>query len=541
MDSLEQLRILDRLLAAGSISAQDYRSHRAHLVGALPGDGVERRAGAYLLEGPAGQGLYWGRHSHAAYAQAEGTVMVRLWSGASASHTAFGLEAAAMRGIRSGRVARAVALLAEGGTLGMVLSPVVGRALLVPDGGMERADAMAVLQPLALQLDSLAAKGIVLRWLHPKDIRLTGEGPVLLGLGWIREAEEGLSPTRKWLLAEARAQGIREDLMAWALLAQELLGGRREPGGTAGGDSKDLPLRLVAAAFGLPDTEALSGLELGSCQALLTAVEGLVPPSRPSRRRKPAEGVEVEGMDSVRSFQRARLRLGGQSIELVLLPGGIADLGGESVEVGQPFFLSTTAITQGLYAAVTGKRPAHFRGADHPVERVSWLDALRFCNRLSKLAGLEPFVRLTRKSLYLQDEPAGFRLPTEAEWTLGAGAGASFAYSGSDALVDVAWCDDNSGRSTHPVGRKRANGWGLHDLSGNVWEWCWDPWRPLGQAQGVRPDRLDRVDRADEPRRVCKGGSWRDGPIQLRIDARMQQGRDVLRPDLGFRIACYAW
>ncbi len=137
--------------------------------------------------------------------------------------------------------------------------------------------------------------------------------------------------------------------------------------------------------------------------------------------------------------------------------------------------------------------PSHFRGADHPVEGVGWEDAVEFCRRLSELPA---------------EKAAGnvYRLPAEAEWEYACRAGTTTNYSfgdGASDLGDYSWFYNNSGQTTHPVGGKKPNAWGLFDMHGNVFEWCqdWYGEYPIGTI--TDPTGADRGSR-----RVGRGGSW---------------------------------
>ncbi len=135
------------------------------------------------------------------------------------------------------------------------------------------------------------------------------------------------------------------------------------------------------------------------------------------------------------------------------------------------FAMSKTEVTQNLYTMVMGKNPSAFKGGNLPVECVSWYDAIYFCNKLSEKFGLTPVYAVEGNTVTQNSAENGFRLPTNEEWEYAAKGGEYYKYAGSDNLDVVGWYRNNSGEKTHPVAQKMPNGYGLYDMSGNVWEW----------------------------------------------------------------------
>jgi formylglycine-generating enzyme required for sulfatase activity len=204
-----------------------------------------------------------------------------------------------------------------------------------------------------------------------------------------------------------------------------------------------------------------------------------------------------------------------------------------------PFAMAKYLVTQKLYQEVMEQSPSYFKGESLPVERVSWFDAVRFCNKLSERVGLQPCYRIVEPKQG-KDKPAdeeaqaeaqpevewdqtadGYRLPTEAEWEYACRAGTATAYSfGDDAaqLGEYAWFKGNSENRTHEVGTKKPNGWGLSDLLGNVWEWCWD-WYAEYPVTSDNDKSVSLVCPVGPPSgdwRVLRGGSFGGEPWSLR-------------------------
>ncbi|MFJ8596501.1 formylglycine-generating enzyme family protein [Streptomyces sp. NPDC093598] len=185
-----------------------------------------------------------------------------------------------------------------------------------------------------------------------------------------------------------------------------------------------------------------------------------------------------------------------------------------------PLRMSAYPVTQAWYAEVTGEHPSTARGDRLPVEGVSWWDAVGFCNALSRRAGLTPAYELRPGSGTADwDTTAdGYRLPTEAEWEHACRAGTTGPRYGS--LDDIAWYRGNSGDRIHPVGRKQPNAWGLLDMLGNTWDWCWDFYDP--EVYGTY--------------RVLRGGGWSDEHWSCRASVRRRSHPTFRIDDVGFRV-----
>ena len=172
-----------------------------------------------------------------------------------------------------------------------------------------------------------------------------------------------------------------------------------------------------------------------------------------------------------------------------------------------------------------------------PVINLSWYDAVEYCNWRSRKEGREEVYTINGKDITPNWKANGYRLPTEAEWEYAARGGQQsrgYEYAGSNKLDEVGWYSNNSNSQTHPVGEKKSNELGLYDMSGNVWEWCWDWYDKdyYSQSKGSQDPRGP----ASGSSRVVRGGSWRDNAPYCRTALRSTYGPGIRYHSRGFRL-----
>ena len=254
-------------------------------------------------------------------------------------------------------------------------------------------------------------------------------------------------------------------------------------------------------------------------------------------------------------------------VDMVFVPGGSFEMGKNlgtasgwddnphMVTLSNGFYMGKYEVTQAQYQAVMGNNPSYFTGENLPVEQVSWYDAVEFCNVLSEIEGLTPYYTINKTEgsdpnntngdydprwLVTQNTTAtGYRLPTEAQWEYAAKGGnptaagwVGYTYAGSDDPNEVAWYGDNNDPyGTKPVGTKKPNGLGLYDMSGNVWEWCWDWYGSYSSGAQSDPGGA-----SSGSYRVGRGGLWGYSAENVRSAYRFSYDPYVRNSDIGFRL-----
>ncbi|MHA2030599.1 MAG: SUMF1/EgtB/PvdO family nonheme iron enzyme [Candidatus Kariarchaeaceae archaeon] len=216
-------------------------------------------------------------------------------------------------------------------------------------------------------------------------------------------------------------------------------------------------------------------------------------------------------------------------MSMILVVGGIFTMGdtwgdgdGDELPIHSvtldSFYIGQYEITQAQWDSIMGSNPSTFQGQNRPVERITWFEALTFCNSLSLRDNLTPCYNINGNNVIWDISANGYRLPTEAEWEFAARGGTlsqNYKFSGNNTPDNVAWYSSNSGNGTHEVGFKQPNELGIYDMSGNVWEFCWDWYGNYSASPQTNP-----TGPSNGTDKVVRGGAFYESSHRIRVSER---------------------
>jgi sulfatase modifying factor 1 len=234
--------------------------------------------------------------------------------------------------------------------------------------------------------------------------------------------------------------------------------------------------------------------------------------------------------------------------ELIHIDGGSFNMGSAEYESNEKpvhevtlhgFYIGKYPLQQNEWFEVFKKSHSYNKGERYPVEQITWIEAIAFCNQLSITSNLNPCYQRELNYIQYFQNRNGYRLPTEAEWefaALGGNSSKNCLYAGSNNINEVGWYKDNSEKHTHPVGELLPNELGIYDMSGNVYEMCWDVCTEYKNEN--QQDPIIRNESSLSERHALRGGNCFGFANRCRIKSR-QKGlyKDFRQDFVGFRIA----
>jgi len=284
----------------------------------------------------------------------------------------------------------------------------------------------------------------------------------------------------------------------------------QQRGITPRGDTKEL-LQLMKPLIGASDQTYMTRLQQNLDKLKIRSyIDDILPflnllqEQEDKTKREEEEKRQREEEKKRRSHEKEpqSLDLGnGVTLELVKIKAGTLRMGGDHDINLKAFLLGKYPVTQRQYLTVMGNNPSNWQDLERPVERVTWHQAVEFCQRLSEKTGLRVM------------------LPSESQWEYAARAGATTAYffgESDSQLSEYAWYNQNSDGQTQVVGVKKANPWGLFDMLGNVWEWCQDDW--IDNIRNLPQDGSSYINNGYT--KCLRGGAWLTGPAFCKCDCR---------------------
>jgi formylglycine-generating enzyme required for sulfatase activity len=309
------------------------------------------------------------------------------------------------------------------------------------------------------------------------------------------------------------------------------------------------PANGVSGSAVLPRETALRSPAEAPHQDLFSAPPtSAIPAGTFSMGSPPAERERVGYQEQVRSIRVDAFYLGSREVTVGEFRRFIEETGyrTSAEQAGGAFAYNETKDEWEFRAGADWRRPGFRQADDHPVVNVSWFDAVAYCNWLSAKEGLSPAYTVSGEDVRWNRNAGGFRLPTEAEWEYACRAGTVTPFSTGTRITtaqanyngNLPYFNNNPGvfrKGTTPAASLQPNGWGLCDMHGNVWEWCWDFYGlPKEETEGVEVNPTGPDSGAH---RVNRGGGWDSAAKTLRSAARSSDFPETAGSSLGFRLA----
>jgi len=332
-------------------------------------------------------------------------------------------------------------------------------------------------------------------------------------------------------VSDESAQSIGKKLGAQIIVSGSL---------NAMGGAYRFRIRALNVETAVVETGSTADVSVGETKVAFMLSKGSAPAMRQSAApATPAAPAKNAIPDSFARVEGGTFQMGNN--------GGDSDEKPAHTVTVKGFYLSKYPVTQKEWfevmgttirqqqAAAGGSR-LYGEGDNYPMYHVSWFEAVEYCNRLSVKEGLTPAYSGAGNAIACDWNANGYRLPTEAEWEYAAKGGgrdpAAYEYAGSGSADAAAWYAGNSGGGARPIATKSPNSLGLYDMSGNVWEWCWD-W--YGDYSGGA--QTDPRGAPAGSGRVGRGGSWSDSAQNIRSTSRNYGAPSNRGNSLGFRLA----